>query len=338
MAAKLEDVARQAGVSTASVSRVLADKPHVSPAVRQRVMTAIEALNFQPNRVARSLRTQHAQVIGLLIPDIRNPFFAALVRAVEDIARQHHYSLLLCNVDENPEKETSYIDLMVAEKVAGVIISPTRETDNSCKRLAEVGIPLVAIDRRTLKSQTDTVVVDNVTATFELITHLIDDGHTQIGIVLGVPAATTGHERRAGYVKALEARQLPILSELIWSGPPTVETGYRLVNELLDLPAPPTALFMGNSLLAMGALQAIQERGLQIPTDMALVAFDEMEWMRIMQPALTSIAQPIYEMGKTAAELLLARLADSSRPPQEVMLQATLHVRQSCAKHAKVKG
>ncbi|MCX6046695.1 MAG: substrate-binding domain-containing protein [Chloroflexi bacterium] len=277
-------------------------------------------------------------MIGLLIPDIQNPFFPTLARAVEDVARAHHYSLLLCNTDENPEKEAFYIDLMVAEKVAGVIISPTRETDNSGKRLAEVGIPLVAIDRRTFKSQTDTVVVDNVTATFELVTHLIEDGHTQIGVVLGVPAATTGHERRAGYVKALEARQLPILSELIWSGPPTVETGYRLVNELLDLPAPPTALFMGNSLLALGALQAIQERGLQIPTDVALVAFDEMEWMLVMQPALTSIAQPIYEMGKTATELLLARLADNSRPPQEVVLQATLHIRHSCARHPKGRG
>jgi DNA-binding LacI/PurR family transcriptional regulator len=337
MPAKLEDVARRAGVSTATVSRVLADKPHVSAVMRKRVLTAIEELDFRPSRVARSLRAQRSQVLGLIISDIQNPFFTSLVRAIEDIAYRHQYSLILCNADENPEKEALYIDLMVAEKVAGVIISPTRETDTSCKRLADVGIAVVAIDRRTLKSQVDTVVVDNVDATFKLINHLIDDGHERIGAVLGVPAATTGHERRAGYIKALQAHQLPVLPELIWAGTPNVETGYRLVNELLDLSVPPTALFMGNNLLTIGALKAIHARALQIPTDVALVAFDEMEWMFVMQPALTVVAQPVYEMGKIAAELLLARLADGSRLPQEVVLQPTVHIRQSCADHTKAR-
>jgi DNA-binding LacI/PurR family transcriptional regulator len=272
-------------------------------------------------------------VLGLIISDIQNPFFTAMVRAIEDVAYQHRYTLVLCNTDEDPAKETLYVDLMLAEKVAGVLISPTSETDTSCLRLAEVQIPVVAIDRRTASSPIDTVVVDNVGATCALITHLLDDGHQRIGAVLGTPIATTGHERREGYVQALQARQVMVDAELIRTGIPTMESGYRLVHELLDLAAPPTAIFTGNNLLTLGALKAIHERNLQIPDDVALVAFDEMDWMFVMKPALSVVAQPVYEMGRTAAELLLARIANKQRPVQEIVLQPTVHIRQSCARH-----
>ncbi len=335
MPAKLEDVARRAGVSTASVSRVLADKPHVSLAVRERVLAAVAALDFRPSRIARSLRSQRSQVLGLIISDIQNPFFTTMVRAIEDVAYQHRYTLVLCNTDEDPAKETLYIDLMLAENVAGVLISPTTETDTSYQRLAEVEIPAVAIDRRAASSLMDTVVVDNVGATRALICHLIADGHRRIGAVLGTPVATTGHERYEGYVQALQAHQIAVEPELIRTGIPNMETGYRLVHALLDLAVPPTAIFTGNNLLTLGALKAIHERNLHIPDDVALVAFDEMDWMFVMKPALTVVAQPVYEMGRTAAELLLARIADKQRPVQEIILQPTIHIRQSCARHGE---
>jgi len=336
MSAKLSDVARRAGVSTASVSRVLTGKPHISEEVRRRVLAAVDELDFRPNRLARSLRSQRAQVLGLIISDIQNPFFISIVRAIEDIAYQHRYSLVLCNADEDSEKEALYIDLMIAEKVAGVIISPTSETATSCKRLADAGIPVVAIDRRIHNSKVDTVAVDNIGATYELISHLIADGHRRIGAVLGTPVATTGYERRAGYLQALQAHQLAPAPELICTGPPSQATGYQMVNQLLDLPDPPTALFLGNSLLLIGALKAIHERDLHIPDDVALVAFDEMDWMFVMKPALTVVAQPVYEIGKTAAELILARIANHAKPVQEVVLKPTLKIRQSCAPHARV--
>ena len=335
MTTKLSDVARRAGVSTASVSRVLANKPHISEEVRRRVLAAVDELNFQPNRLARGLRSQRAQVLGLIISDIQNPFFISIVRAIEDIAYQHRYSLVLCNADEDPDKESLYIDLMMGEKVAGVVISPTRETDASYQRLADVGIPMVAIDRRTNDAKVDTVVVDNIEATYALISHLIADGHRRIGAVVGVPVATTGHERRAGYLQALQAHDIAVDPDLICLGPPTMAIGYQKVNQLLDLPNPPTALFLGSSLLTLGALKAIYERHLQIPDDIALVAFDEMDWMFVMQPALTVVTQPVYAMGKTAAELLLARIADKTRPVQEVVLKTTLQIRQSCARHGE---
>lgn len=331
--AKLADVARRAGVSTASVSRVLAGKPHVSDAVRQRVLAAVKELNFQPSRLARSLRAQRAHVLGLIISDIQNPFFISIVRAIEDIAYQHQYSLVLCNADEDPDKEALYIDLMMAEKVAGVVISPTHETATSCQRLADVGIPVVAIDRRVNHMAVDTVVVDNISATSEIVSHLIADGHRRIGAVVGTPIVTTGHERRAGYLRALQRHGITPETTLLCTGAPTMATGYRLVNELLDLPLPPTALFLGNNLLTLGALKAIHERHLRIPDDIAVAAFDEMEWMFVVKPALTVVAQPIYEMGKCAAELLLARIADPMRPIQEIVLQATVHIRGSCGCH-----
>lgn len=332
--AKLADVARRAGVSTASVSRVLAGKPHVSDEVRQRVLAAVNELHFRPSRLARSLRAQRAHVLGLIISDIQNPFFISIVRAIEDIAYRHQYSLVLCNADEDPEKEALYIDLMMAEKVAGVVISPTHETATSCQRLADVGIPVVAIDRRVNNMPVDTVVVDNISAAYEIVSHLIVDGHRRIGAVVGTPIVTTGHERRDGYLHALQMHGIPLETALLCTGLPNIATGYRLVNELLNLPNPPTALFLGNNLLTIGALKAIHERNLRIPDDVALAAFDEMEWMFVVKPALTVVAQPVYEMGRCAAELLLARIAEPTRPIQEIVLQATLHIRQSCAYHA----
>lgn len=334
--AKLADVARRAGVSTASVSRVLADKPHVSAAVRQRVLAAVKELNFRPSRLARSLRAQRSHVLGLIISDIQNPFFISIVRAIEDVAYQHQYSLILCNADEDPAKEALYLDLMIAEKVAGVVISPTHQTAAACQRLMEVGIPLVAIDRRLTDLAVDTVVVDNISATFAIVSHLLADGHRRIGAVIGAPIVTTGQERRDGYLRALQAYGITPAAELLRVGPPTLVTGYRLVNELLELPNRPTALFLGNNLLTIGALKAIHERDLRIPEDIALVAFDEMDWM-VIKPALTVVAQPVYEMGRCAAELLLARITDPNRPIQEVVLQATVLVRQSCAVHASAR-
>ncbi len=333
MPVKIQDVARRAGVSSATVSRVLANKPHVSEEVRRRVLAAVEELGYQPSRVARSLRAQRSKIIGLIISDIQNPFFTSLVRAVEDVAYKHQYAVFLCNSDEDIEKETLYIDLMRAERVAGVVISPTRETDNPCQKLIEVNVPVVAVDRRILDLEVDTVVVDNVGAAFNLVRHLINDGHRHIGAVIGSSIATTGRERREGYVRALEAHGLPILPHLIRTGLPKEAVGYQLTGELLDLPDRPTALFTGNNLLTVGALRAIHERGLRIPDDIALVAFDELDWMSLIKPNLTVVAQPTYELGKTATNLLLNRIENSAHPPQEVVLNPPLIIRQSCAHH-----
>ena len=333
MTARIKDVAHRAGVSSATVSRVLANKPHVSQEMSERVLAAVEELGYQPNHVARSLRAQRAAIIGLIISDIQNPFFTSLVRAVEDVAYEDQYAVFLCNSDEDIEKERLYVDLMYAERVAGVVITPTRETDNSSRKLVEAGIPVVAVDRRMLDLEVDTVVVDNVGATFDVVSHLISDGYRRIAAVVGPPTTTTGRERLEGYSQALKAHGLPVLSHLVRTGLPKETLGYQFTGELLDLPEPPTALFTGNNSLTVGALRAIHERGLRIPDDIALVAFDEMDWMSLVRPTLTVVAQPTYELGRAAADLLLSRIEDGTHPVQEIVLKPTIFIRQSCAQH-----
>jgi DNA-binding LacI/PurR family transcriptional regulator len=330
----IKNVAQAAGVSNATVSRVLANKPYVREEVRQRVLAVVKELGYQPSRVARSLRFQRSRLIGLIISDIQNPFFTSLVRAVEDVAHEHQYTVVLCNSDEDIEKEKLYIDLMQAEMVAGVLITSTSEVDSPCKKLIEMGIPVVAVDRRMVDLEVDTVVTDNVESTFALVSHLIADGHPRIGGIFATSTTTTGRERQEGYFQALQAHGLPVDPCLVRMGLPKEETGYFLAGELLDLPDPPTALFTANNLLTTGAIRAINERGLRIPGQIALGAFDEMSWMSLIKPSLTVVAQPTYELGQTAANLLLQRIKDKSRPRQEVVLRSELFVRQSCARHS----
>jgi DNA-binding LacI/PurR family transcriptional regulator len=333
MPSRIRDVARLAGVSSATVSRVLANKPHVRESVRQRVLAAVEELDYQPSRVARSLRVQHSRIIGLIISDIQNPFFTSLVRAVEDIAYAHQHTVFLCNSDEDVEKERLYIDLLRAEKGAGVIITPTVEQNNPCQKLLEANIPVVSVDRRMLDISVDTVRVDNVGAAFKLVSHLIDHGHRRIGAVIGLETSTTGRERLTGYRQALQANKIPISPELTHAGYPNQKNGYDFTQALLALPDRPTGLFTGNNLLTEGALRAIHDQGLRIPEDIALVAFDEMDWMSLIKPQLTVIAQPSYELGKVAAELLLKRMEDKEAAVREIILEPTLIIRQSCAMH-----
>ena len=329
MAASIKEVAQLAGVSSATVSRVLAGKPHVRAEVRQRVLQAVKQLGYQPSRVARSLRVRSSQIIGLIISDIQNPFFTALVRAVEDQAYAHQYAIFLCNSDENSHKEALYIDLMLAERVGGVILTPTRETDSPVAKLQEAGIPVVVVDRRIRDLELDTVVLDNIGAAQALVGHLIEQGHRHIGAILASPAITTGHERCQGYQLALQAAGLPLDAGLIRTGLPKEVLGYQFASELLDLPEPPTALFTGNNLLTIGALRAIHERQLHLPADLSLVAFDDMEWTSLISPRLTVVAQPTYAMGQAAAELILKRIADPNRPAEQILFKPALQIRES---------
>ncbi len=325
----IEDVARSAGVSIATVSRVLSGSAKVKAATRERVLAEVARVNYRPSRVARSLQSQRAATIGLIISDIQNPFFTAIVRAIEDLAYRHNYSLLLCNSDEDPEKEALYIDLLVAEQVAGIILSCTAEADVAHRRLLDAHIPVVAIDRRLGENVVDTVLVEGREASYQVVTHLIEQGHQRIGALIGLPAVTTGRDRQDGYLQALADNGLPQLPELLRVGLPQIDTGAAFMRQLLELSEPPTAVFTGNNLLTIGALRTIHEFGLAIPRQIAVAAFDEMEWMFVMDPPLTVVAQPTYEMGQKAAELLLRRIANPDMVPTEIVLPPTVHIRGS---------
>ncbi len=325
----IKDVAKAAGVSTATVSRVLSNGAHVRPEVRERVMEAVAQLAYRPNLLARSLRSQQTNTIGLIVSDIRNPFFTAISRAVEDTAYEQGFSLILCNTDENPEKEAIYLNLMQDENVAGVIFSPTRQTAANFTAL-KVTFPTVIVDRSIQDADVDMVLLDNVDAAYRLTTHLIENGYQRIGALCG-ETSTTGRERFAGFEKALRAHDLSPMADHVKFVQPKIEAGYAAALKILNTAHPPDALLATNSLLAAGALQAIRERNLTIPDDIALVAFDETTWASLVQPPLTLIAQPTNEIGKTATELLLQRIADPNRPTRQVILKGQLLVRGSSA-------
>jgi DNA-binding LacI/PurR family transcriptional regulator len=333
MIIRIKDVAKRAGVSSATVSRVLANKDVVKLATREKVLKAVAELGYKPSRVARSLRVKSSQIIGLIISDIQNPFFTSLVRAVEDLAHKNNYALFLCNSDESLEKETLYVDLMLAERVAGVIIAPTDEQTNPCKRLLDANVPLVSIDRRILDCNVDTVLVDNVLGAYKLTEHLIVNGHTRIGAILGAPHITTGRERLEGYKQALNANDLLFDWTLVRMGMPKIEVGKRFTRELLNMPIPPTAIFTGNNLLTIGALGEINECRMRIPHDIALAGFDDPDWARLVNPRLTAVAQPTYELGRQAANLILKRISNPDRPPELIILEPTIMYRESSAFH-----
>lgn len=327
--ANIQDVAKRAGVSISTVSRVLNGSAHVNEDVITRVRIAAQELQYQPSRAARALRANHTTIIGLLITDIQNPFFTALVRGVEDVAQRNGYSLILCNSDEDPHKERQYIEVLCAERVAGAIIIPTREQQRALKLFHEHHIPLVSVDRRVKDTETDAVLVDNVRGAREATAHLLANGFRRIGIISGPITTTTGRERLEGYRQALrEAGQYDPSLERIGSF--KEESGQQLAYELLDLEQPVDALFVANNLMTLGALAALNERKLRIPDDIAVVGFDEMPWASLSAISLTTVTQPVYEIGSTAALRLFQRLQNPSAfTRQEIVLAPTLQIRNS---------
>ena len=326
---KIKDVADLAEVSTATVSRVLADKPNVRPEVKERVMTAVKELGYRPNRVARNLRSNKSNIIGLIVSDIENPFFQQVSRAVEDVALSSGYSVILCNTDEDPQKEMRYLQLLYDENVAGVILSPTRKSTEDFSRIEALHIPMVVIDRHIKGGGFDNVITDNIQSARTIISHLIAQGRKRIGGVFGV-GSSTGRDRREGYLQALKEHGLEADPDLIKFGNPKDADGFQATKDLLQLPEPPDAIFTSNSLLAAGALQALKARGIVIPEEIAFASFDETRWASLTDPPITVIAQPTYEIGQTAASMLIKRIEDPSRAIREVTLTTKLIVRKSC--------
>jgi len=321
----IKDVAKIAGVSTATVSRVLANQSRVKEDTRKVVLDAIEQLNYRPNLIARSLRIQKSAKIGLVVSDIRNPFFTAIGRAVEDAAYEQGYSVLMCNTDENPEKEEMYLNLMHDENVAGIIFSPTQQFSAGLKSY-QSNIPFVIIDRAVNSKQVDMVLLDNIAAAYELTNHLIENGYRKLAGLFG-NASTTGQERNKGFHKALNEHQLKPVAEYFI--PPRIKQGYDTTLTLLDSAEHPDAIFTSNSLLTAGVFQALRDRKLKVPNDVALVGFDETTWGELVDPPITLIAQPTEEIGRTATELLFQRITEPSRSPKTVILKGNLIARAS---------
>lgn len=333
----IKDVAKKAGVSVMTVSRVINGSKNVREDTREKVLRAIEELGYVPNSVARSLILKKTYTIGLVISDITNPFFTTVARGVEDTAISKHYTVILCNTDENPEKELMYVEVLAKSKVDGVIYTSASGKKNPLKSLFLKKIPVVLIDR-TIEGVNDLDIVrgDSVLGAYLLTRHLIELGHRRIGIVVGSLLISTAKDRVEGYKKALIEANIPIDESLIKISETSKfskEDGYKLTKELLNMKNPPTAIFGGNNLMAVGAILAIREMGLEIPDDISLVSFDDIESLSEVYPFLTVVKQPAYSMGVIATELLIRRIENKDRIKErrEILLTPELVIRKSTA-------
>jgi LacI family transcriptional regulator/LacI family repressor for deo operon, udp, cdd, tsx, nupC, and nupG len=329
--ASLQEVARRAKVSIATVSRVLNKSDKVVAETRAMVEKALTDLGYRPSRVARRLRMKdgRAHLVGLIIPDIQNPFYAEIARGVEDAAYASQYALLLCNSDEDPAKERFYLEVMQAESVDGIVLPPFDESDAAVIELVKSGLPVVCVDRSLARVKTDLVEVDNYQGAVAAVNHLLDRGHTAIALIEGRSQVSTSRERRRGYLDALGARGVVPRKEWMRAGDFKQESGRVLATELLGLRKPPTAVFVCNNLMTVGALAGLHQRGVRVPDDVAVVGFDDIPWAEAIDPPPTVVRQPAHEVGRQAMELLLRRIMEPGRPPVTIRLLPELVVRRS---------
>jgi LacI family transcriptional regulator len=323
----IHEVAALARVSTATVSRVLNGSPTVGEEHRRRVLDATAKIDYRPNRLARNLRLQQAETVGVVVPDIENPHFSQAVRLFEDAAFSAGYRLLLCNTDETVEKQQAYLQVLADERVLGVIIASADSRGTGLEPVLDLDIPVVAFDRMVSDARADVVVCDNEEATRRATEHLIWLGHERIAYVGGRTDVDTGAARLAGYTDAMRAAALtpfPI------SGGFRTEIAEQEVRALLALASRPTALLIANNLMALGALKAIKQAGLAIPGDIAIVAIDDPAWAELIDPPLTVFAQPVRRMASVAIEFLLERLEGRRDEPSHLVLPLDLRVRDSC--------
>lgn len=326
--ATIYDVARRAEVSPATVSRVVNGHPNVDPGLADRVREAMSALDYRPNAVARNLRRSRTSLWGLIISDISNPFFTALVRGVDDVAQREGFSVVLCNTDEDLAKEGQYVNAALTEQMAGVIISPSGGALH-VNRLADARIPVVVIDRQLPDASVDTVLVDNEHGAELATAHLIGSGYRRIACITGPSGLYTAERRLLGYRQALAAHDLPYDEALVRFGDYREGGGYHAMASLLALDRRPDAVFTANNMTTVGAVECATDAGLRVPDEFGVAGFDDLPWGNLIRPRLTTVAQPTYDLGRNAAELLTARIAAPARPPSTVTLATRLQVRDS---------
>jgi DNA-binding LacI/PurR family transcriptional regulator len=330
--AGLKDVANLSGVSVATVSRVLNGDEVVKEKTKTKVLEAIKKLNYKPNRVAQRLRTTRktSKLIGLLIPDIQNPFYVDVIRGIEEYAYANNAAVIIGNFSQDEKKEKLYLDILKSESVDGFVVAPSNEQDLYVKQLIQDGFPIVCIDRGLKDVDVDLVKVDNQQGVFNAIEHLIKLGHRRIGLVVGNPSIPTTQERLDGYYQAMRHYGIGIDQSIVLSEKSDYESGKRLTARLLDLSLPPTAIFTGNNLLTLGALEVINQRRLRIPQDVAIAGFDDVYWANSLNPPLTAVRQPGFDIGKKAMELLMQRILSPESETLNVIFKTELMVRKSC--------
>lgn len=323
----IKDVAAAAGVSVGTASRVLSGNPATSTASRERVAAAVERLDFHPNAQARSLRSTRTRTIGLLVSDVRNQFFADLAHAVEQAALEHGYVILLGNANEREDQQDRYLNTLISQRVDGIILAPQGDGNGVIRSLLRRGIPTVFVDRTVDGIDLPGVTTDSRHGIRQAVAHLADQGHTRIGYIAGPQSISTGRERFTAYNQAIADNGLPRDPALVYIGDFQAASGSAGVQALLNLDQPPTAILAADSPMATGAVAMLHRMGARIGTDIALVAFDDIEWFALLQPALSVISHSVEDMGRAALDLLLQVIDGGT--PESIVLPSELIVRAS---------
>ena len=332
MSANVRAVAKLAGVSPMTVSRVINGAEGVREETRLKVEQAITQLDYVPNRLARGLSSNRTGTIGLIVPDVVNPFFTLVLRGAESATRRAGYRLLVCDSENDPRLERDYIEDLVSHRVDGLLIAPASERSRpGLKLLQRRPFPFALIDRSIPELDCDIVRSDNVAGARRLTDHLIRIGHRRIAHFVGTEDTSTGRERLQGYREAHEAAGLPIAPELLFRTTVDRIGGYRAAQEMLSLPTLPTAIFAVNNMTAVGTVEALRERGLAVPQDIGLVCFDDVEHLAVLSPFMTVMDQPAEKFGQLATQLLVERIdGQAGERGRPIVLQSELIVRESC--------
>lgn len=327
----MRQIAARARVSVGTVSHVINHTAGVREPVRRRVLEAIERLGYQPSLLARGLRRNQTTIIGVIIPDISNPFFPLVVRGVEDIAYQNSYRLMLCNADNDAQKEQVYFDELRAYRMAGLIVIPSVNSRLVAAAGTAGELPVICLDRCPEGWKGDSITVDNTEGAYQATRYLLELGHRRIAAITGQLHVTSAVERLKGFKRALREFGITMAPEYIQEGRFDRLSGYEKSLMLLQFSPRPTAIFAANDLVALGVLAAMRELGLRCPEDVSLTGFDDLELASFTNPALTTVAQPAYQMGARAAALLFERLRGEELPAQHIVMKTALKVRDSTA-------
>lgn len=313
MAITIKDIAALAGVSKTTVSKIINNKDEsISKPTRDKVLKIMKEQNYVPNKLAQSLVTKRTKTIGLLIPDIRNPFFTDISRGAEDFARKEGYNIIFCSTDENYEREAECISMLCEKMIDGIIFTPSSVTSHEENRYNDLDIPMVLVDKNIESSNAKGIVkVDNKNGTYEATKHLIKQGHKDILYLSGPLKNDISKERLQGYIRALEKNNLSVKKENIVEGKYRYEWAYNFIKNLEEIKC--TAICCANDLMAIGAIQALREKKFKIPEDISIVGFDDIETAKLIDPSLTTIRQPAYEMGAKASEILINSLQNKDK-------------------------
>lgn len=331
--ATMKDIARIAGVSLGTVSNVLNGTAGVREPVRRRVLEAVHSANYQPSQLARGLRRVQTNVIGMIIPDITNPFFPSVVRGAEDRAFSNGYRLILCNTDGDHSKELDHLNELRTYLPAGLIVIPSTFSDLTvqAKSYREVGTGVVCIDRLPKAWTGDTVTADHKTGAYKATRHLIELGHKHLATITGPLHLTNAQERLSGFKQAVKEAKLRVTPEYVQVATFDKQGGATKAGLLLRLIPRPTAILAGNDMIALGVLAAIRDAGLRCPQDVSVIGFDDLELAETTNPSLSSVSQSGYQLGSTAADILLERIKGYKGPPKHIILETSLKLRDSVA-------